>query len=251
MVDLDADKSASAVRSESACTQCIKTARKKCSGMVRKNNPAGFPCGKLYQNGTPSVSLTAVLPVLLALFPRASWAGPVSRLTLSRHSWQTTQELETAISKYIDFYNTSRIKVSLGGVSIEDAPHALTSMKLKLSNKVSASLSDPLPINSGKPVGSIFSCYFQAMNRTNTESFKPSSKDPTPSVADVQRVRRQRRLAQTEEEYSEVRSHMRDLAGELKSRPTTNSRLSKISGIAIIVLGLIIGSVLFYAASFI
>ena len=44
---------------------------------------------------------------------------------------------------------------------------------------------------------------------------------------------------------------MRDLAGELKSRPTTNSRLSKISGIAIIVLGLIIGSVLFYAASFI
>ena len=34
--------------------------------------------------------------------------------------WQTTQELETAISEYINFYNTSRIKVSLGGVSIEE-----------------------------------------------------------------------------------------------------------------------------------
>lgn len=34
--------------------------------------------------------------------------------------WQTTQELEQAITEYIDFYNTCRIKVSLGGMSIAD-----------------------------------------------------------------------------------------------------------------------------------
>lgn len=89
------------------------------------------------------------------------------------------------------------------------------------------------------------------MNRINAERLKASFKEQSVAAADVQRVRRQRRLAQTEEEYSEVRSHMRDLASELKSRPTSNSRLLKISGIVIIILGLIIGSVLFYAASFI
>lgn len=70
-------------------------------------------------------------------------------------------------------------------------------------------------------------------------------------MADVQRVRRQRRLAQTEEEYSQVRLQIRDLAGELKSKPTSNSQLLRISGIVTIVLGLIMGAVLFYAASFI
>lgn len=70
-------------------------------------------------------------------------------------------------------------------------------------------------------------------------------------MADVQRVRRQRRLAQTEEEYSQVRLQIRDLAGELKSKPTSDSQLLRISGIVTIVLGLIMGAVLFYAASFI
>lgn len=70
-------------------------------------------------------------------------------------------------------------------------------------------------------------------------------------MADVQRVRRQRRLAQTEQEYSQVRLQIRDLAGELKSKPTSDSQLLRISGIVTIVLGLIMGAVLFYAASFI
>ncbi|MCT2288327.1 hypothetical protein M3F30_07050, partial [Corynebacterium sanguinis] len=67
------------------------------------------------------------------------------------------------------------------------------------------------------------------------------------SVADVQRVRRQRRLAQTEQEYSTVRSHMRDLASDLKSKPTIDAKLIKIYGIVVIVFGLIIGGFLFYA----
>lgn len=78
-----------------------------------------------------------------------------------------------------------------------------------------------------------------------------SSSESLVSVADIQRVRRQRRLAQTEEEYGEVRSHMRAISGELKIKPTGNSQLLKISGIVIIVLGLIMGAALFYAASFI
>lgn len=85
------------------------------------------------------------------------------------------------------------------------------------------------------------------MNQINLGRFRAPSKEPSVSVADVQRVRRQRRLAQTEQEYSTVRSHMRDLAGDLKSEPRRNAELLKISGIAVIVLGLIIGGLLFYA----
>ena len=88
------------------------------------------------------------------------------------------------------------------------------------------------------------------MNQINLGRFKVPSKEPSVSVADVQRVRRQRRLAQTEQEYSTVRSHMRDLASDLKSEPRKNTELLKISGIAVIVLGLIMGIVLVYATSF-
>ena len=68
------------------------------------------------------------------------------------------------------------------------------------------------------------------------------------SVADVQRVRRQRRLAKTEEEYSTVRSQMRDLVGELRSTPTQNSVLIRIAGIIILVIGVTVGALLFYSA---
>src|SRR5690625_7663817 len=85
------------------------------------------------------------------------------------------------------------------------------------------------------------------MDQINLGRFRVPSKEPSVSVADVQRVRRQRRLAQTEQEYSTVRSHMRDLASDLKSEPKKNTELLKMSGIAVIVLGLIIGGLLFYA----
>lgn len=42
---------------------------------------------------------------------------------------------------------------------------------------------------------------------------------------------------------------MRDLASDLKSKPTTNTKLLKITGIAVIVFGLIIGAILAYTAS--
>lgn len=83
------------------------------------------------------------------------------------------------------------------------------------------------------------------MDQINLGRFRVPSKEPSVSVADVQRVRRQRRLAQTEQEYSTVRSHMRDLASDLKSEPKKNTELLKMSGIAGIVLGLIIGGLLF------
>lgn len=89
------------------------------------------------------------------------------------------------------------------------------------------------------------------MNQINLRRFRAPSRGPSVSVADVQRVRRQRRLAQTEQEYSTVRAHMRDLASDLQSKPTTNAKLLKFSGIAVIALGLIMGIVLVYAASFI
>lgn len=87
------------------------------------------------------------------------------------------------------------------------------------------------------------------MNQVSPRGSKLLNKEPLVSVSDVQRIRRQRRLAQTEEEYSTVRSHMRDLASDLKSKPTTNTKLLKITGITVIVLGIIIGGVLAYAAS--
>lgn len=44
---------------------------------------------------------------------------------------------------------------------------------------------------------------------------------------------------------------MRDLASDLKSEPKKNTELLKMSGIAVIALGLIIGGLLFYATSLI
>ena len=79
------------------------------------------------------------------------------------------------------------------------------------------------------------------MNKVGLDNFNMLSKEPSVSVADVQRVRRQRRLARSEEEHAAVREHMRDLAGNLKSKPRESTNLLKISG-------LIIGGVLFYAA---
>lgn len=68
------------------------------------------------------------------------------------------------------------------------------------------------------------------------------------SALDVQRIRRQRRLAQTEEEYSAVRAQMRDLAGELRSTPVRSPKLMRITGIIIIIVGIIAGALIFYGA---
>lgn len=86
------------------------------------------------------------------------------------------------------------------------------------------------------------------MSRISFKGLKVPAKEPSVSIADVQRIRRQRRLAQTEQEYSTVRSYIRDIAGELKSTPTTNTKLLRLSGFAVIVLGLVMGIVLVYAA---
>ena len=75
---------------------------------------------------------------------------------------------------------------------------------------------------------------------------KSPQAQPLISALDVQRVRRQRRLAKTEEEYSAVRAQMRDLAGELHSIPVRDTKLMRIAGIMIIVIGVIAGALLFY-----
>ena len=54
------------------------------------------------------------------------------------------------------------------------------------------------------------------MNLNPVARFKSAQAQPTISVEDVERVRRQRRLAKTEEECSDVRSQMRDLVAELR-----------------------------------
>lgn len=75
---------------------------------------------------------------------------------------------------------------------------------------------------------------------------KSPQAQPSISALDVQRVRRQRRLAQTEEEYSAVRAQMRDLAGELRSTPVRDTKLMRIAGIMIIVIGITTGTLLIY-----
>ena len=77
---------------------------------------------------------------------------------------------------------------------------------------------------------------------------KSAEAQPSISALDVQRVRRQRRLARTEEEYSAVRAQMRYLAGELRSTPVRDPKLMRIAGIIIIVVGVIVGALIFYGA---
>lgn len=67
-------------------------------------------------------------------------------------------------------------------------------------------------------------------------------------VADVQRIRRQRRQAQTEDEHANVRAHMRILAGNLKGKTSSNAAYLKNIGIALIIIGLIVGIAMFFVA---
>lgn len=89
---------------------------------------------------------------------------------------------------------------------------------------------------------------FTCMNLNPLTRAKSVQAQPSISVEDVERVRRQRRLAKTEEEHSAVRSQMRDLVGELRSTPVRNSKLTRIAGIIILVIGVIVGALLFYSA---
>lgn len=77
---------------------------------------------------------------------------------------------------------------------------------------------------------------------------KSTQVQPSMSVFDIQRVRRQRRLAKTDEEYSAVRSQMREIAGGLLSSPVRNPKLMRIAGVIVLVIGCIVGALLFYAA---
>lgn len=84
------------------------------------------------------------------------------------------------------------------------------------------------------------------MNLNPVARFKSAQTQPTISVEDVERVRRQRRLAKTEEEYSDVRSQMRDLVAELRSTPVRSPRSMRVAGVIVLVIGIIVGALLFY-----
>lgn len=84
------------------------------------------------------------------------------------------------------------------------------------------------------------------MDLNPLSQLKSAQAQPSISALDVQRVRRQRRLAKTEEEYSAVRAQMRDLAGGLRSTPVRDAKLMRIAGIMIIVIGIITGALLIY-----
>ncbi len=62
-------------------------------------------------------------------------------------TWQTTQELEEAIAAYIELYNKHRIKISPNSYKHRRIPKSQSSVKLKLSNKTSATPSDLNPPN--------------------------------------------------------------------------------------------------------
>lgn len=68
------------------------------------------------------------------------------------------------------------------------------------------------------------------------------------SVADVQRIRRQRRQVMSEVEQTSVRAHLRNLAGDVQVKPVSNNKFYRNIGIALITVGLIAGIVLFFAA---
>ncbi|MBD8031305.1 hypothetical protein [Corynebacterium gallinarum] len=71
---------------------------------------------------------------------------------------------------------------------------------------------------------------------------------PRVSVADVERIRRQRRQAMSEVEQASVRAHLRNLAGDVYAKPVTNDLFLRNIGIVLVVIGLIAGILLFYAA---
>lgn len=86
------------------------------------------------------------------------------------------------------------------------------------------------------------------MNLNPVTRFKSAQTQPMISVEDVERVRRQRRLAKTEEEYNDVRSQMRDLVAELRSTPVRSPRSMRVAGVIVLVIGIIVGALLFYGA---
>lgn len=69
------------------------------------------------------------------------------------------------------------------------------------------------------------------------------------SVADVERIRRQRRQVMTEAEHTDVRAHLRNLVGDIQTKPSSNAKFLKNTGIALIIIGLIVGFALFYTAN--
>lgn len=56
---------------------------------------------------------------------------------------------------------------------------------------------------------------------------RPSGEAPI-SVADVERIRRQRRQVMTEAEHTDVRVHLRNLVGDIQTKPSSNARYLKI-----------------------
>lgn len=72
--------------------------------------------------------------------------------------------------------------------------------------------------------------------------------DSPVSVADVERIRRQRRQVMTEAEHADVRAQLRNLVGGVQAKPSSNARFLKNTGIALIIIGLIVGLTLFYTA---
>lgn len=82
------------------------------------------------------------------------------------------------------------------------------------------------------------------MNKSTADGWQNTPQSLAVSVDDVRRIRRQRRLAQSDQEYATVREQIKDLSGHLRSKPESNSRLLELTGKIIIVSGLVIAAVL-------
>lgn len=86
------------------------------------------------------------------------------------------------------------------------------------------------------------------MFKNRLSDFGGLAKSAPVSVADVQRIRRQRRRVSTDAEHADVRAHLRTLAADVRSKPAPNSGLLKGMGITLIVIGIIAGLILFSIA---
>ena len=82
------------------------------------------------------------------------------------------------------------------------------------------------------------------MNKSTADGWQNTPQSSAVSVDDVRRIRRQRRLAQSDQEYATVRERIKDLSGHLRSKPESDSRPLELTGKIIIGFGLVIAAVL-------
>ena len=87
------------------------------------------------------------------------------------------------------------------------------------------------------------------MFQDKLQKLKPADLENSVTVADIERIRRQRRTAQTEAEQAQLREYMRSVSSELRKTTRLNSDFLRAIGIAMICAGIILGGTILYLAN--